>query len=126
MPFNLVPIRIEKGDGQGHGVLLPEEASLNAIRIANDLHLKEVDLEELIRGNIDLLPEDVRDERFPKRRNMLIIGRQTRNERGGRPDLVAVDGEGSLVLIELKRSADDMESRSEPFETQAVRYAASC
>jgi hypothetical protein len=34
---------------------------------------------------------------------LLIVGQQVINKEGGRSDLVAVDGEGNVVLIELKR-----------------------
>jgi hypothetical protein len=55
----------------------------------------------------------------------LIVGQQVVNDSGGRNDLVALDSEGNLVLIEIKRDSKDMEYRSEPMELQAIRYAAS-
>jgi hypothetical protein len=39
--------------------------------------------------------------------------------------LVAVDSNGAVVLIEEKRDAADISARKEPFEFQAIRYAAS-
>ena len=39
--------------------------------------------------------------------------------------MIAVDGSGRLVLIEIKRDLDDIKQRKEPFEFQAIRYAAS-
>src|SRR5690606_12207935 len=39
--------------------------------------------------------------------------------------LTAVDNEGNIVLIEIKRDRKDIESRKEAFEFQAIRYAAS-
>jgi hypothetical protein len=81
------------------------------------LGLVEADLEEFVRRHVQVLfPED--DE------TLLIVGQQARNEAGGRADLVAVDSTGAVVLIELKRDAADMTSRKEPFEFQAIRYAA--
>jgi hypothetical protein len=47
-----------------------------------------------------------------------------RNKALGRSDLVALDGQGNIVLIELKRDKDDIAARKEPFEFQAIRYAA--
>jgi hypothetical protein len=38
--------------------------------------------------------------------------------------LVAIDSNGAIVLIELKRDAADISARKEPFEFQAIRYAA--
>jgi len=39
--------------------------------------------------------------------------------------LTAVDQNGNLVLIEIKRDVEDIKQRKEPFEFQAIRYAAS-
>src|SRR6516162_3258335 len=81
------------------------------------LGLVEADLEEFVRKNVQLLfPEG--DE------TLLIVGQQARNVSGGRSDLVAIDSNGAIVLIELKRDAADISARKEPFEFQAIRYAA--
>ncbi len=82
--------------------------------------VKEGDLEELVRKNIELLSAAMGDES-----SMLVIGQQNSNTAGGRADLVAMDGGGNLVLIELKRDAKDAQQRVEPMELQAIRYAAS-
>ncbi|WP_218017830.1 hypothetical protein [Alkalicoccus saliphilus] len=42
-----------------------------------------------------------------------------------RSDLTAVDANGNIVLIEIKRDRQDIAQRKEPFEFQAARYAAS-
>lgn len=88
-----------------------------------DLGLKEAQLEEFIRKNIQLIftfgQEDDDDE------TLLIVGQQVANASGGRNDLVALDGNGNLVVIEIKRDAQDMIIRSEPMEIQAIRYVAS-
>ena len=81
----------------------------------NDLRFKEADLEEFVRKNIEVV--------FPQQ-TLLIVGQQVTNKKGGRSDLVALDDSGSIVLIELKRDADDMKLRKEPLEFQAIRYAA--
>lgn len=84
----------------------------------SDLNMKESDLEEMLRQNIDMLcGEDF---------SMMIVGQQVRNEKNGRSDLTAIDGEGNIVLIEIKRDKKDIEYRKEAFEFQAIRYAASC
>lgn len=86
-------------------------------RSLKDCGLTELDLEEFVRQNVDLLfPED--DE------TLLIVGQQVRNTSGGVADLVAIDSGGAIVLIELKRDVPDMTARREPFEFQAIRYAA--
>jgi hypothetical protein len=84
--------------------------------------IKESDLEELIRRNVEWLSMTDEDE---SKDSMLIIGQQTANAAGGRLDLVAIDSKGAIVLIELKRDMADMVRRPEPMELQAIRYAAS-
>lgn len=81
-----------------------------------DLNATEASLEEFVRKHVDVL--------FPEGEDLLIVGQQTRNQHGGRADLVAVDGGGNIVLIELKRDAADIAARKESFEFQAIRYAA--
>lgn len=57
--------------------------------------------------------------------NLLIVGRQVKNEFGGECDLVAIDSEGAIVIIEIKRDPKDCKARVEAFEMQAIRYASS-
>lgn len=80
------------------------------------LCLKEENIEEFLRKNIEVLIDD---------ETLLIVGRQVRNEKNGRSDLTAVDNSGNIVLIEIKRDRKDIEHRREAFEFQAIRYAAS-
>ncbi|MCI6990187.1 MAG: hypothetical protein MR910_01950 [Clostridiales bacterium] len=84
-----------------------------------ELGLKENDVEELLRKNVELLCDEEDD-------SMLIVGQQVKNAASGRLDLTAIDKEGDLVLIEIKRDKKDIEKRKEAFEIQAIRYAASC
>jgi len=81
------------------------------------LGMTENDIEELLRNSIDMLCDD--------EESLLIIGRQVKNERLGRSDLTAIDNNGKVVLIEIKRDKKDIKSRKEAFEFQAIRYAAS-
>ncbi|HSH01738.1 MAG TPA: hypothetical protein VLL52_04405 [Anaerolineae bacterium] len=81
-----------------------------------EIGLKETHLEEFLRRNINLILEE--DE------TMLVVGQQVRNARNGISDLTALDAEGNIVLIEIKRDAQDIVKRREPFEFQAIRYAA--
>ncbi len=83
----------------------------------SDLEMREQDIEEMLRSSVDILCGD--------EESMLIIGRQVRNEKLGRGDLTAVDNEGNVVLIEIKRDRRDIKGRKEAFEFQAIRYAAS-
>ena len=82
-----------------------------------ELGMKESHVEELLRRNVEMLcnEED----------SMLIVGQQVTNESSGRSDLTAIDNEGNIVLIEIKRDKKDIEHRKEAFEFQAIRYAAS-
>jgi len=83
----------------------------------SDLDLKEKHIEDFIRRNVDVLFLD-EDE------SLLVVGQQVRNSGGGISDLVALDATGNIVLIELKRDKTDAGNRKEPFEFQAIRYAA--
>lgn len=82
-----------------------------------ELGLQENDIEEILRSSIDMLCGD--------EESMLIVGRQVKNEKLGRSDLTAVDNNGNIVLIEIKRDRQDIENRKEAFEFQAIRHAAS-
>lgn len=81
----------------------------------SELQMTEHDLEELIKHNTNLISED---------ESMLIVGQQVRNSDNGICDLVALNQNGDLVLIEIKRDKKDIEARREAFEFQAIRYAA--
>lgn len=85
----------------------------------SELGFRESDIEELLRNDIGIIGEDEDEE------SLLIIGQQVKNAMYGRSDLTAIDKDGSLVLIEIKRDKKDMEARREAFEFQAIRYAAS-
>lgn len=77
----------------------------------------ESDVEEILRSSIEMLCDD--------EESMLVVGRQVKYESKGRSDLTAVDNNGNVVLIEIKRERKDIEGRRESFEFQAIRYAAS-
>lgn len=83
-----------------------------------ELHLHEEHIEEILRKHVEMICDD--------EQAMLIVGQQVSNQRRGRSDLTAIDNHGDLVLIEIKRDVQDIENRREPFEFQAIRYAASC
>ena len=82
-----------------------------------DLGMQENDIEEILRCNIDMICDE--------EESMLIVGRQVKNEKSARSDLTAIDNNGCIVIIEIKRDRRDIESRKESFEFQAIRYAAS-
>ncbi|WP_316571399.1 hypothetical protein [Neobacillus sp. YIM B06451] len=83
----------------------------------SELGMTENDMEELLRANIEMICDE--------EESMLIVGKQVRNAKHGRSDLTAVDSNGNIVLIEIKRDRKDIENRKEAFEFQAIRYAAS-
>lgn len=80
------------------------------------LNLREEHIEEFLRKNIEVIFED---------ETLLVVGKQVVNKENGRSDLTAVDENGNLVLIEIKRDVEDIKQRKEAFEFQAIRYAAS-
>ena len=55
----------------------------------------------------------------------VMIGHEKAYYMNGRSDLTAVDNDGNIVLIEIKRDLKDIEYRKAAFEFQAIRYAAS-
>jgi CxxC motif-containing protein len=81
-----------------------------------NLNLKEEHIEEFLRSNIEVIFQD---------ETLLVVGKQVVNKENGRSDLTAVDQNGNLVLIEIKRDVEDIKQRREAFEFQAIRYAAS-
>ena len=83
------------------------------------IDIREKDLEEILRKNINMICD-------PDDESMLIIGQQVANEKRARSDLTAIDSEGNIVVIEIKRDLNDLKHRKEPVEFQAIRYAASC
>lgn len=83
-----------------------------------DIGWKESDIEEVLRKNADMICSD--------EESLLIVGQQVRDTKNGRSDLTAIDNEGNIVLIEIKRDKKDIEARKEALEFQAIRYAASC
>ncbi|KOF09266.1 hypothetical protein AC739_15595 [Planococcus glaciei] len=82
-----------------------------------ELDITENKIEELLRKNIEMICDE--------EESMLVVGQQVRNASNGRSDLTAVDNNGNIVLIEIKRDRKDIENRKEAFEFQAIRYAAS-
>lgn len=85
--------------------------------------LKEEDIEELVARSLGLLTSTAATDGTGG--TLLTIGRQVITATQKRLDLVAVDKSGALVLIEVKRDHDDVRSRKDFAEMQAVRYAAS-
>lgn len=83
----------------------------------NDPDLKDIDIEEFLRKNIDVI--------FGDEETLLIVGQQVANAKKGRSDLIAIDENGYIVLIEIKRDINDIKTKKEPLELQAIRYAAS-
>jgi len=99
------------------GGIQRNEAIEIKVRNFKDLNLQERHIEEFLRKNINLL--------FGDDQTLLVVGQQVRNASNGISDLTAIDADGNVVLIEIKRDVQDIKARKEPFEFQAIRYAAS-
>ncbi|WJE22419.1 hypothetical protein QRY07_12055 [Bacillus cereus] len=82
------------------------------------LRLVEANLEEFLEGNIQLLT-------LEQEYDLMIVGKQVVNNQHKRTDLVALDSDGNIVIIEIKRDIQDMKGRIDNFESQAIRYASS-
>ncbi|CAA9889636.1 conserved hypothetical protein [Candidatus Methylobacter favarea] len=88
-----------------------------------DIFLKESHLEEFIRSHVEILFVSENGEEASIE-SLLIVGQHVVNSERGKSDLMAIDGSGRLVLIEIKRDLEDIRQRKEPFEFQAIMYAA--
>lgn len=101
-------------------VKIKDSIKIEDIEIENinfkSLNLREEHIEEFLRKNIEVIFEE---------ETLLVVGKQVVNKENGRSDLTAVDENGNLVLIEIKRDVEDIIQRKEAFEFQAIRYAAS-
>lgn len=77
-----------------------------------DLNMKESDIEEILRKNIDILCDN--DD------SMLIVGQQVQNAQNGRSDLTAIDGKGNIVLSDIRAEymAQQLKSSSDNSEEE--------
>jgi hypothetical protein len=109
---------IEKGS-----IKLQKRINPSRFKHVKDGGARESDMEDLIVENPGLLnweDFDLKDD-IP---DLLVIARQPRTANRKRADLFAVHRDGSLVVVEIKRDAEDERARREAFEFQAIRYAA--
>jgi RecB family endonuclease NucS len=88
-------IHIEKDGGLKVSKVEVEETTFA------DLGFVESQVEEFLRRNIEVVLAE---------ETLLIVGQQVINAAKGRSDLVAIDGNGSIVLIEIKRDVADIKS----------------
>jgi hypothetical protein len=113
---NLVPVSISRNERVKMRATEPPVTSTTF----GDLGLAEDDIEDFLDKNTYALISDDNSSQ-----SMLIVGRQVKNEFGGRCDLVAIDADGAIVVIEIKRDPKDCKARVEAFEMQSIRYASS-
>ena len=104
----------------------PELEEAEGIRFAslpfsNSGNALEDHLEDLLAQNVNVI-EEARDN---DTESLLVIGRQVVTNTGKRMDLVALNNDGALILIEVKRDAQDVKAPDDHAEIQSVRYAAS-
>lgn len=106
--------------------LFTDKKNLNRLERIDfcSVDMSEKDIEDILVNRIGILDEDDNDS-DEENGSLLIVGRQVRNEGNGRSDLTALDKDGNLVLIEIKRDVKDIKSRAESFTFQAIRYVAS-
>ena len=101
-----------------------EAIQLQDIRL-KDKKVLEKNLEDLIIEYPQLLNYDDCDIASRETPELLFISRQIRAINNKSSDILALDSDGSLVTIEVKRDAKDERGRREALEFQAIRYAAS-
>src|SRR5690554_4145755 len=96
------------------GITIKKEQEIKTFK---DWGLSENDIEDFVIKNASLV--------FGEEESLLVVGRQVRDTNNKRNDFLFIDGEGALVLVEVKRDVSDIKGRSEALEFQAIRYAAS-
>lgn len=85
---------------------------------------REEHIEELLLRYPGLLNFDAFDLGISSNDEVLIVSQQPVSSNRKRADLLGVHRDGSLVVIEIKRDAEDARHRAESLEFQALRYAA--
>lgn len=85
---------------------------------------KEEHIEELLLRYPGLLNFDAFDLGMSSNDEVLIVSQQPVSSNRKRADLLGVHRDGSLVVIEIKRDAEDAKHRAQSLEFQALRYAA--
>lgn len=108
--MNLIPVIIENQKIDKNDTIKKEEITFKS------LGLVEPNVEEFIKNNAEEVFED---------ENLFVVGQRVKNKSRATTDLIAIDENGNIVLIEVKRDKDDIKRRREKFEYQAIRYAAS-
>lgn len=106
----VVPVTIERG----RSIQKANSGPLSPTTFKS-FDLREEHLENFIASYPELILKD---------RTAILVGRQVSNEQKSRADLVALDSDGSIIVVEIKRDMDDCKARAEKFEMQAIRYAA--
>ncbi|WP_207956084.1 PDDEXK family nuclease [Rubrobacter marinus] len=85
---------------------------------------REEHIEELLVRHPGLLNFETFDLGMSSNDEVLIVSQQPIASNRKRADLLGVHRDGSLVVIEIKRDAEDASHRTESLEFQALRYAA--
>lgn len=106
----VVPVTVERG----RNIQKANSGPLSPTTFKS-FDLREEHLENFIASYPELILKD---------RTAILVGRQVSNEQKSRADLIALDSDGSIIVIEIKRDMDDCKARAEKFEMQAIRYAA--
>lgn len=111
MDTTIINIQVDNDQGR-YKLASSSSGGLDVIDFST-LNLKEEHIESFLAENLNILMGDA-----------ILVGRQVVNEQKSRADLVALDSDGCLVVIEIKRDMADCKARAEKFEMQAIRYAA--
>lgn len=85
---------------------------------------REEHIEDLLVRYPGLLNFDAFDASVSSNDEVLIVSQQPIASNRKRADLLGIHRDGSLVVIEIKRDAEDAGHRVESLEFQALRYAA--
>lgn len=93
------------------------------VKIKHSIEFKDIEIQNTNFKSLNLREEHI--EVIFQEETLLVVGKRVVNKENGRSDLTAVDENGNLVLIEIKRDVEDIRQRKEVFEFQVIRYAAS-
>lgn len=110
-----------------NGLELKEKLEgLGFAEVSSTKTVLEKDVQNLIAKHPEILnyEETANCKNSKNNSDLLIIGTEVTTALKNRCDILAIDKDGNLITVEVKRDVKDGKVRKEPCEFQAIRYAA--
>ena len=110
-----------------NGLELKEKLEgLGFAEVSSTKTVLEKDVQNLIAKHPEILnyEETANCKNSKSKSDLLIIGTEVTTALKNRCDILAIDKDGNLITVEVKRDVKDGKIRKEPCEFQAIRYAA--